>query len=69
MNYSVALLHFSDHMAVGISGGKGIYGRYYTISGNERRYFYIESTFFGAKIGECPNQYKDEIPKVYILNF
>jgi hypothetical protein len=69
MNYAVALLHFSDHMAVGISGGSGIYGQYYTISGSQRRYFYIESTNFGAKIGECPSQYKNEIPKVYLLNF
>ena len=63
------LIDDGDKILIGISGGKGIYGRYYTISGNERRYFYIESTFFGAKIGECPNQYRDEIPKVYILNF
>ncbi|MBR4363282.1 MAG: fibronectin type III domain-containing protein [Ruminococcus sp.] len=69
MNYGVALLHFSDHMAVGISGGNGIYGRYYTLSGSDKKYFYIESTNFGAKIGECPEKYKDEIPRVYILKF
>ena len=69
MNYAVVLLHFSSHMAVGISGGSGIYGQYYTIGGNSRRYFYIESTDFGAKIGECPAEVKNEIPKVYILNF
>ena len=69
MNYAVALLHFSNHMAVGISGGSGIYGQYYTISGSSRRYFYIESTNFGSKIGECPAELKNELPKVYLLNF
>lgn len=69
MNYAVALLHFSNHMAVGISGGSGIYGQYYTLSGSDRRYFYIESTNFGSKIGECPAEYKNEIPKVYLLKF
>ena len=69
MNYQVVLLHFSDHMAVGIAGGSSIYGQYYTLSGSNTRYFYIESTYFGAKIGECPVQYKNEIPKVYVLRF
>jgi|GEM_PF-1230107 len=57
MGYGVVLIKLPGHVAVGVRGGEGIYGTYY--SENGEKYFYLETTSEGWKIGETP----DEISK------
>ncbi|MCS4542095.1 MAG: hypothetical protein HY929_07250 [Euryarchaeota archaeon] len=65
MNYDVVLIELPKHMAVGILGGEGIYGAYYTENG--KKYFYLETTGDGWKIGQIPDEYKDSTVKLYHL--
>ena len=65
MNYDVVLLEFSTHMAVGVSGGEGVYGTYWSYEG--KKYFYIETTGAGWGIGEIPDAYVDSTAKVLVM--
>ncbi len=62
MGYGVVLLRFAatsvspGHMAVGIAGGEGIYGTYWEYTGS--KYYYLETTGDGWKIGQVPDTYK-----------
>jgi hypothetical protein len=69
MGYGVVLLRFDataasqGHMAVGIAGGEGIYGTYWEYAG--RKYYYLETTGDGWRIGQIPDQYKTALAHVY----
>lgn len=62
MGYGVVLLKLTDHVAVGVKGGDGIYGSYYTY--NNETYFYLETTGKNWDIGEVPKEYQGEKAKV-----
>ncbi|ABR55501.1 conserved hypothetical protein [Methanococcus vannielii SB] len=55
LGYDVVLLELPRHMAIGIRGGKGIYGTYYQYNGNN--YYYLETTGKNWDIGEIPEEY------------
>ena len=56
MNYDAILLYYSEeHTAVGVADSGNMYGSYYEYKGN--RYFYVESTGEGWKIGAVPEAY------------
>ncbi len=56
MNYDAILLYYSgEHTAVGVADSGNMYGSYYEYRGN--RYFYVESTGEGWKIGAVPEAY------------
>lgn len=57
MDYSVVLLRLPGHMAVGVLGGDGINGTYWTYQG--KKYYYVETTGTGWEIGELPDSYKN----------
>lgn len=56
LGFECVLLHFSGHMAVGVAC-PGASGTYYEQDGV--KYFYIETTGQGWKIGEVPEEVKD----------
>jgi len=61
MGYKVALLLFSDHMALGIALPVEIpNGYFYEINGE--KYYYYETTAENWFLGEIPEKYKVEIP-------
>ena len=66
MNYGVVLLRLPGHVAVGVKGGEGIYGTYWTYQGD--RFFYLETTGKNWEIGEIPNQYKSEKATIIPIN-
>jgi hypothetical protein len=67
MGYDVALLILVDenHCAVGIKGGEGIYGTYYTVGST--KYFYVETTGDGWGIGDFPD-FDSSSARIYPLN-
>ncbi len=65
LNYSVVLLEFSDHMAVGVSCEKDV-GVHYTDKYNNT-FCYLETTGANWKIGMIPDKYKNETPKIYYV--
>lgn len=65
MGYDVVLIDLPGHVAVGVLGGEGIYGTYY--SENGKKYFYLETTGEGWKIGEIPENYKGTSVTLYHL--
>ncbi len=65
MGYGTVLIMFEDHAAVGVLGGSNIYGTYWEHSGG--KYYYIETTGSGWKIGELPDEFKDQGAKIYDL--
>ena len=66
MNYGVVLLRLPGHVAVGVKGGEGIYGTYWTYQGD--RFFYLETTGENWEIGEIPDQYKSEKATIIPIN-
>lgn len=58
LGYGVVMLEYDDHMAVGIKGSNNLKGTYYEENGD--RYFYIETTSKGWKIGKIPAEYADK---------
>lgn len=53
MGYDVILLEYPKHVAVGVAGDETVNGTYYEYNG--RRYFYLETTGEGWKIGKKPD--------------
>jgi predicted transglutaminase-like cysteine proteinase len=62
MGYDVALIRFPKHMGVGVNL-KGGYGYYFEYNG--KKYFYLETTDNGWKIGMLPDELKNEKAEVY----
>jgi len=65
MGHNVALLHLPGHMAVGIAL-PGATGRYYDHNGV--KYFYLETTGEGWRIGDMPAEYITANAFVYPLS-
>lgn len=65
MGYGVVLLGLPEHMAVGLKGGENIYGTYWEYEG--AKYYYIETTGSGRKIGELPDEYTDMSASIYTM--
>ena len=69
MGYDAVLISFSQtpdsigHCGIGIQGYEGMNGMYYELDGE--RYFYVETTAAGWKIGELPEQYRGPHAKLY----
>ncbi len=55
MGYGCALIKFDDHIAVGLKGDQSIDGTYFENDGI--KYYYIETTNRGWRIGEIPDEY------------
>jgi hypothetical protein len=64
MNYEVILLGLPNHMACGVYS-EGLSGSYYMVDG--KRFFYLETTDTGWKIGEVPEEYNDVSAYFYEL--
>jgi hypothetical protein len=62
MNYDVVLLLYPTHMAVGVTCN-GCKGTYYTH--HDKKYFYLETTSSGNKVGDMPSKYKDLKVRIY----
>jgi len=56
LGYGTVLIMLPNHVGVGVKGGENIYGSYYEYKGN--KYYYIETTGEGWKIGKLPDAYK-----------
>jgi hypothetical protein len=52
-------------MAVGIAGDSTIFGTYWNYNG--RKFYYLETTGKNWKIGELPEEYKNESAQIYEL--
>jgi len=63
MEYGVVLIMLSDHCAVGVLGGEGIYGTYWEYNGG--KYYYLETTNTGWGVGELPEEYEGAMANVY----
>lgn len=63
--YKVALIHLPGHVAVGVAGS-GFSGTYYNYEGE--KYYYVETTGEGWKIGQIPDEFKSESASLYLLN-
>jgi hypothetical protein len=55
LGYGAVYLNPTGHLAVGVLGGSGVHGTYWTY--NNGSYFYCETTGDGFKIGEVPSEY------------
>ena len=69
MGYDVALIFFEDikHVIVGVGPGEGIFGTYYESFGS--RYFFLETTGDGWKVGEKPTALSPEQVHEYPLKY
>ena len=65
MGYGVALLLLEDHIAVGIEGDEHIHGWYYEHNG--KKYFYLETTGKGWKVGDIPDENKEDGVHIYSI--
>ncbi len=65
MGYSVVLINPPNHVAVGVAGGAGVYGTYWSY--NDRKYYYLETTGENWGLGEIPDEYQDTQAKIYDL--
>jgi hypothetical protein len=69
LGYGTVLLRFdatadkAGHVAVGVKGGEGIYGTYWTHEGD--KYYYLETTSTGWEIGQIPDSVKDCSAHIY----
>ena len=63
MGYDVVLISPPGHMAVGILGGDGLSGTYWTHNGG--KYYYIETTGSGWEIGQLPPEYTGKTAHIY----
>lgn len=65
MGYGVVLISPPEHMAIGVKGGDNIYGNYWEYEG--AKYYYIETTGSGRRIGELPEEYEGTSAQIYPL--
>ena len=66
MGYGVVLLSPPGHMALGIKGSENITGSYYEYNGS--RYFYVETTSSGYKVGDLPYEFQGSKVRIYTMN-
>lgn len=55
LGYGSALIEFNDHMGAGVAGGDGLSGAYFEKDGV--KYYYLETTSEGWRLGEVPEGY------------
>ena len=65
MGYGVVLLSLPNHLALGVKGDNTIEGEYYLF--DNERYYYLETTDKGWKLGEVPKRYRNASAKVLPL--
>jgi hypothetical protein len=65
MGYDVVLVNPPKHMAIGVKCSSCT-GSYYTYNG--AKYYYLETTGSGYKIGQMPKEYENTKVKVIPLN-
>lgn len=63
MGYGVVLVVLLEHVAVGVLGGEGVYGTYFEYNGG--KYFYLETTNTGWRVGEIPKEYEEVTAYIY----
>ncbi|MDV0446573.1 hypothetical protein MsAg5_04180 [Methanosarcinaceae archaeon Ag5] len=63
MGYGTVLLVFPGHMALGVAGSDNLTGSYYEYKGV--RYYYVETTIPGPKIGQVPPGVQSSSAKIY----
>jgi len=63
MGYGVVLIQLPDHLAIGIKGDENIYGTYWEYEGD--KYFYLETTNTGWRIGQLPDVYENTAASVF----
>lgn len=63
MGYDVALLFLPGHAALGVAGAEGVPGVFAEYKDN--RYYYCEMTAAGWKIGDLPEEHKNDKIDVY----
>jgi hypothetical protein len=66
MGFSVALLVYSHHVALGIAGAEGLPGVYVRDPSTGRQYFYGEATADGWRIGEAPQEFQGIAPDYFL---
>ncbi|AEK19788.1 transglutaminase-like domain-containing protein [Methanococcus maripaludis] len=65
LGFGVVLIELPNHMAVGVSGDDSVYGTYYNYNG--KKYFYVETTGTGWKIGEIPEEYEGKSATIHLM--
>lgn len=63
MGYGVVLFELPRHVAVGVLGGENTRGAYYLYEG--KKYYYLETTGDGWKIGQIPDDYQSVEAKIF----
>lgn len=63
MGYGVVLLRLPGHMAVGVKGSDDYPGTYWEYKGT--RYYYLETTGEGWKVGQIPPEYQNAKATIY----
>jgi len=63
MGYGVVLINPPNHVAVGVAGGEGVYGTYWSYNG--KKYYYLETTGENWGVGEIPDEYHDTQAKIF----
>ena len=58
MGYSVLLVMLPEHLALAVKHDRNIFGTYYEYDGD--RYYYLEMTGQGWKLGQIPEEYKNQ---------
>lgn len=65
LNYSAIFISPPSHYAVGV-WGTDLHGYYWTY--NNRTYYYCETTGDNWRIGDIPNEYKDALAHLYVID-
>jgi len=65
MGYGVVLIRFPEHIAIGIKGGENVAGTYWEYGTS--KYYYLETTGEGWRIGQLPEEYEGVSAYVYPL--
>ena len=63
LGYDVVLVRLPDHMAIGIKEDTNYVGTYFTHDGV--KYFYLETTGLGGRIGLVPEEYVGQSAYIY----
>jgi len=66
LGYGTVLIQLPDHMAVGVRGNESVPGVYYEVDGI--RYYYVETTSTGWKIGDVPDSLEGKPAQILTLD-
>ena len=65
LGYGTAIIHYEGHVMVGLKCSDSVTGTYFEKDG--ARYYVVETTGEGWKLGELPNEYKGQPATVYVV--